>query len=117
MYYKTGLGKKGEELAKQYLLKNNYQIIEQNFRTKLGEIDIIAKDKSELVFVEVKTRTNSQYGEPCEAVDRTKIKHMIRASEYYMYIKKLENEYIRFDVIEVMFVNDKSTINHIKQVI
>lgn len=117
MYYKTDLGRKGEEIARQYLLANNYQIIDKNFRTRLGEIDIIAKDTRELVFVEVKTRTTSQYGKPCEAVDELKIKHILRVAKYYIHIKKLENTYIRFDVIEIMIVNNKYRVNHIKQII
>lgn len=117
MYYKTDLGKKGEELAIQYLLANDYQIIERNFRSRLGEIDIIARDKQELVFIEVKTRTSNQYGEPCEAVDDTKIKHILRVAEYYIYIKKIKNTYMRFDVIEVKVSNDNYKINHIKQIL
>ena len=117
MYYKTKLGKKGEELAIQYLQEHNYKIIDKNFRTRLGEIDIIAKDKQELVFIEVKTRTSNQYGSPSEAVDNIKIKHIEKAAEYYIYIKQLQNEYIRFDVIEVMADNGKYKINHIKQIL
>lgn len=117
MYYKTKLGKKGEELAKQYLIKKDYIIIEQNFRTRLGEIDIIAKARNELVFVEVKTRTTNKYGAPSEAVDDNKIKHITRVAEYYIYIKKLEKSFIRFDVIEVEINNGQHKINHLKQII
>ena len=117
MYYKTKLGKSGEEAAKQYLIEKNYKIIEQNFRTKLGEIDIIAKDENELVFIEVKTRTSNTYGSPCEAVDEEKLKHILRVAEYYIYIKKLEKAFIRFDVLEVMIEKGKTKINHLKQII
>lgn len=117
MYYKTEFGKKGENIASEYLVVNNYEIIDKNFRTKLGEIDIIAKDEKELVFVEVKTRTNRKYGSPCEAVNRRKIKHILKVAEYYIYIKKLEDVYIRFDVIEIILRKDKCIINHIKQII
>lgn len=117
MYYKTALGRRGEEVAIQYLLSRDYKIIERNFRTRFGEIDIIAKEKNELVFIEVKTRSSGQYGEPCEAVDDRKIKHILRVAEYYIYIKRVRNIYIRFDVIEVKVSKEKFEVNHIKQVL
>jgi putative endonuclease len=81
-----------------------------------GEIDIIAQDKNEFVFVEVKTRTSEKYGKPAEAVNSTKQKHLIKTVEYYLYVKKLENEFVRIDVIEIYMYNNKYRINHIKQI-
>ena len=71
------LGRIGEELATKYLAQNKYKIIERNFRCKQGEIDIIAYDlrNKELVFFEVKTRSNFKYGRPSEAVTKVKKKH------------------------------------------
>ena len=68
--YNYNLGKLGEKIAEKYLIKNKYTIIEKNFYSKQGEIDIIAeeKDTREIVFIEVKTRTNSKYGRPKDAV-------------------------------------------------
>ncbi|MCI9177359.1 MAG: YraN family protein [Clostridia bacterium] len=113
---KQNLGKQGEEYAAQYLQTQGYQIIEKNFRCKQGEIDIIAKDKKEYVFVEVKTRTSLQYGMPREAVNSKKQKHIWNATKYYLYKNKLENKFIRFDVIEIYQKQEKVYINHIKQI-
>ncbi len=119
MYQKHEIGKIGENLAAKYLENNDYKILERNFEAKQGEIDIIALDmeKKELVFIEVKTRTNLKYGKPVEAVDKTKQKHLIKTIKYYIYKRHLENEYIRVDVIEIYLHNNKYKINHIKQII
>ena len=93
MYIKQRIGIIGEEIASNYLKSINYEILDRNFNCKQGEIDIIAKDKEEYVFVEVKTRTNKEYGEPVDAVNEIKKKHLQKAIEYYIYINKLENEY------------------------
>ena len=114
---KIDIGKLGENLATKYIISLGYKILERNFRCKFGEIDIIAKDKQELVFIEVKTRTNNLYGKPIDAVNQVKQKHLISAVKYYLYSKKLENEFIRLDVIEVYFQNKFYKINHIKQII
>ena len=95
MYARHELGRIGEETATRYLEKQGYQIIQRNFSCKQGEIDIIAKDKNEYVFIEVKTRQNRHYGMPCEAVDERKQKHIWNATKYYLHLHKLENEYIR----------------------
>ena len=62
------VGKTGEEIAEIYLIKNGYKILERNFSCRQGEIDIIARDIKEIVFVEVKTRTNKKYGEPIDSI-------------------------------------------------
>lgn len=117
MYLKHEIGKIGEDLASKYLEAAGYTIIERNFMARQGEIDIIAKDKKELVFIEVKTRTSDIYGKPVEAVNTQKQKHLLNTIKYYLYSKHLENEFIRIDVIEVYFNNDTYKINHIKQII
>ena len=106
MYIYHEFGKMGEDIAANYLTKNNYKII-----------DIIAREKDEIVFVEVKTRSSCTYGRPSEAVNESKQKHITKAAKYYIYLNKLENYYIRIDVIEVYFSNNKFYINHIKQII
>lgn len=117
MYLKHEIGKIGEDLASKYLEAAGYTIIERNFMARQGEIDIIAKDKKELVFIEVKTRTSDIYGKPVEAVNTQKQKHLLNTIKYYLYSKHLENEFVRIDVIEVYFNNDTYKINHIKQII
>lgn len=115
MYYKQETGKFGEDKATQYLIKKGYKILGKNFRCYFGEIDIIAKDvaTNEIVFVEVKTRCNNKYGTPAEAVDKNKRKHIFKTAKYFLYIHKLEDVFVRIDVIEVY----QNKINHIKQVI
>lgn len=103
MLDKQKLGRIGEDIAVKYLVKRKYRIIERNFKCKIGEIDIIAKDKDELVFIEVKSRTSNQYGNPVDAVNENKQKHIHKSAEYYVYINGAENEYIRFEVIEIYF--------------
>ena len=110
------LGRQGEESAVNYLQKQGYEILQRNFKCKQGEIDIIAKDQKEYVFIEVKTRKSLQYGTPKEAVTQNKKKHIWETSKYYIYRNKLENRYIRFDVIEIYSKEEKFYINHIKNI-
>ena len=117
MYIRHEIGKLGEEIVTQYLNQKGYKIIERNFTCKQGGIDIICIDKKELVFIEVKTRTNDKFGKPVEAVDVNKKKHLFKAIKYYLYSRNLENEYVRIDVIEVYLYEQSYRINHIKQII
>jgi len=117
MYTRHITGRSGEDIAARYLLEKGYQIIERNFRCRKGEIDIIAKDKKEIVFIEVKTRTNENYGRPIDAVTYYKQKHIIKSIQYYLFAKKLENAFIRIDIIEVYQKENKYNINHIKDAI
>lgn len=117
MYKRHEIGKLGEELATKYLMKNDYKIIDRNFECRQGEIDIIALENNEIVFIEVKTRTSLKYGDAVEAVNLVKQKHIIKSAQYYIYKKHLERNYIRIDVIEVYIYNKIYKINHIKQII
>ena len=110
------LGKAGEDVACIYLEQIGYRIIERNFICKQGEIDIIAKDKDEYVFIEVKTRSNLNYGRPKEAVDELKQKHICKSTRFYLYFHNLNNAFVRFDVIEVYFFNNRYKLKHLKQV-
>lgn len=119
MYFKQEIGRWGEKLACQYLEENNYKIIERNFMCRQGEMDIIAKDvpKKEIVFIEVKTRSNLKYGNPSEAVNKAKQSHIKQVARYYLYKNQINNIAIRFDVIEVYMKEKNYTINHIKQIL
>lgn len=108
------LGKKGEIEARKYLESMEYAIVAKNFKCTYGEIDIIAMDKEELVFVEVKTRCSQKYGEARDAVDKIKKKHIKKAATFYIHENELENKFIRFDVIEVYLKDEKFYIRHIK---
>lgn len=99
------LGKSGEETVAEYLKKKGYTIVVINYRCKVGEIDIIAKDNSVLVFVEVKTRSNLNYGAPAEAVTPRKQRQICRAAQWYLTDKKLLDVPARFDVISVLGID------------
>ena len=117
MYVSHELGRIGENIIADYITKLGYKVVERNFACNQGEIDIVAKDKEELVFIEVKTRTDISYGEASEAVTDTKKRHLINSIKYYIYKQKLENQPIRIDVAEVYIKCGKVNINYIKQAI
>ena len=114
MYPDHETGKRGEEITCDFIQKRGMEIIERNYLCKIGEIDIIAKDKEELVFIEVKTRSQEQFGLPSEAVGDTKKKHIYRVAEYYLMKHQLENVYCRLDVVEVYLYEQNYQINYIK---
>lgn len=111
------LGNLGEKIAVEYLQTENYKIIKRNFYCKQGEIDIIAQKQKEIIFIEVKTRTNNSFGIPAEAVNAIKQRHMKQVANYFLCKNDLFEQFIRFDVIEVMLRNGKFKVNHIKQII
>ena len=78
-----------------------------------GEIDIIAKNKDEYVFIEVKTRISNKYGAPRDSVNDNKQKHIKNSAKYYIYLNNLQYKKIRFDVVEV-YIKEKIYINHLK---
>ena len=96
------LGKKGEEIALRFLKKKGYKIIERNYVCKLGEMDIIAREKDTLVFVEVKTRTSMAFGPPQLAVNSTKQMQLSKVALYFLKEKRLEEVKARFDVVAVL---------------
>lgn len=110
------LGNYGEFLAKQYLKAQGYRILEENFRNKLGEIDLIAQDGQTICFVEVKTRQSLRTGQPYEAVTPWKVRKLSQMATSYLKYKYYSLEVpSRFDVISI--VQDKETppeIKHIK---
>ncbi|MBI34698.1 MAG: endonuclease [Flavobacteriales bacterium] len=105
------LGKEGEKIAVKYLKNRGYLIHHTNWRMSNLEVDIIAEDKEELVFVEVKTRSSSEYGEPEEAVVFKKEKDLIRIAAVYLENLELEVS-ARFDIISIIIENEKSNIIH-----
>ncbi len=110
------LGDKGEAQAVEYLKSQGYSILESNFRFKQLEIDIVAQDNEldELVFVEVKTRKNSRYGTPEQAVNRKKLRNLIHAGQIYLKRnnKNLRAKNFRFDIISVL----PDQIKHFKNI-
>lgn len=109
-FYKKLLGRTGEVKAEKFLKRLGYKILAKNYKTVVGEIDIIAKDGDTVVFVEVKTRTNEKYGAPSEAVGVNKrMKYFKVAEEYLIKNYKTTDVLCRFDVIETL----DGQINHI----
>ncbi len=111
---KRDAGKAGEEIAVKYLTEKGFEIIERNYHySNQGEIDIIAKDKNQLVFIEVKSRENLEFGEPEYAINLKKIKQIKKVAELYLFDKGIEEADCRFDVVAIMLNKDKSpVINH-----
>jgi len=96
------LGKKGEEVALRFLKKKGYKIIQQNYVCEMGEMDIIAREKDTLVFVEVKTRTSMAFGPPQLAVNSTKQMQLSKVALYFLKEKRLEDIKARFDVVAIL---------------
>lgn len=117
MYFKQEIGKNGEELAEAYLKLIGYKIIEKNFRCLRGEIDLIALKGREVIFVEIKSRHGKEYGLASESVTKEKLKHIYKSAEYYLITRKMEENDVRIDVIEIYIGKDECYINHLKQVI
>ncbi len=99
--HRRNFGQWGESTAVSYLVQKGYRILERNYRTPYGELDIIAQESDYLVFVEVKTRKNTQFGSPLEAVTYAKQQHLRRAAEIYL-IENPTDLAIRFDVIAIL---------------
>lgn len=117
--YNKQFGDLGEISAAEYLKSNGYQIIEVNYRSRYGELDIICKKAETIVIAEVKTRSGTGFGTPAEAVTKSKTDKIRRTAEKYINENHLEDYIIRFDVIEVYAkkYNDEiliERINHIQ---
>lgn len=100
-FERKSLGQEGEDEAADKLQELGYRILERNYRNKIGEIDILAKDKEVLCFVEVKTKTNDNFGLPEEMVDKRKQKKIIKTAEYYLQENELYDIDWRIDVVAV----------------
>jgi putative endonuclease len=107
------LGKKGEDIAADYLAEEGYKILNRNWRYGKDEIDIIAETDKFIVFIEVKSRSTSYFGEPEDAVDNQKQRFLVRAADAYVNQKEIDLE-VRFDIISIIFEKGKHTIRHIE---
>ena len=95
------LGRLGEDLALGLLKKEGYQILNQNFRAALGELDIVAKEGNTICFIEVRTKTSPEEGHPLESISFSKRRKLIQTALYYLQEKGLTEAHTRFDVIAV----------------
>ncbi|MFA6919202.1 MAG: YraN family protein [Patescibacteria group bacterium] len=98
--YKIKIGKYGEDLASDFLTRRGARIVERNYYTRYGEIDLIALTGDEILFVEVKTRTGSGYGYPEQAINYFKVRHLHKAIQIYLQDKHLDN-FWRLDGVSV----------------
>ena len=101
------IGDAGEKIASGFLRKMGYRILESNFRTPFGEIDIIARQKRVIVFVEVKSRTTSSFGPPYLAVTKLKERHIIKNALFYLKRRRIVNAYWRIDIVSVKLNYDR----------
>ncbi len=114
MKNRHSFGRRGESLAIGFLKKQGYTILETNFRFERAEIDLIAKDRGVLVFVEVKTRRKNTLGEPEDAVTGRKLDQIRKAAQGYLYKRDLADAECRFDVVSIKQSGDETEISHIR---
>ncbi len=110
---RTVVGRRGEEVATAYLRRSGLRIIEQNHRSRLGEIDIICQDHDTIVFVEVKARTATGFAEPWASVGPVKQRRLRRLAEQYVIDHRLESVSVRFDVVSVVLGSGRPAVEHI----
>lgn len=107
-------GKAGEDLAAKFLEQKGFKIIERNYRFERGEIDLIAEEGDELVFVEVKARRSTIFGAPEDAVTEEKQEQVHTVADGYLFEHDIDNRPCRFDVIAIEFRNGKVDIRHLR---
>lgn len=105
--YQKNLGRTGEDLAFDYLKSRSFFILEKNFSSKFGEIDIIAEKNHCLYFIEVKTRSNLNHGAPYEAVNKRKIYHIKKAAQYYLLKNRFEGYKLKIAVFSILIEGEK----------
>ncbi len=108
------LGKKGEEAAVGLLKDSGYRILLKNYKTKLGEIDIVASDKGTICFIEVKTRRSDRFGLPTEAISDSKQRQISKVALMFLKERNLLDKKARFDVVSVLYSKDKPQLGLIK---
>ena len=107
-------GRRGERLALEHLRRQGYRILETNYRSRLGELDIICRDGAAVVFVEVKARTSDTFGSPAEAVHGQKQARLRRLAQQYLLGHEQDQSEVRFDVLAVRLDSDPPAIEHLK---
>ncbi|MDD4062221.1 MAG: YraN family protein [Candidatus Pacebacteria bacterium] len=105
MHNKQDVGIKGEDIACEYLQKNDFQILERNYKTEYVEIDIVASKDDELVFVEVRTKTSERFGSPEETIKKDKTRRLRRGALGYAQRKNYKGQY-RIDLICIVLNNN-----------
>jgi putative endonuclease len=116
MNLKQDIGRYGEDRAANFLEDLGYEIIDRNWRSQVGEIDLVARDKDGLVFVEVKTRSGSGFGHPFEAITANKVARMRRLVADWCIAKQVSGVKVRLDAIAVLITGGRVHIEHLKEV-
>jgi putative endonuclease len=106
-------GNEGEALAEAFLLKKGYKILDRQYLTRLGEIDLVAKDGNEVVFVEVKMRRTADFGYPEESVTPRKLKKIAMTAELYLRTRNVLASPYRIDVISILGTHESHEIVHL----
>ena len=101
--FRLSLGEQGEMAACRFLKTRGYEILEKNYKCKLGEIDVIARRQGRLAFVEIKTRTSARFGTPQEAVDLRKQEKIFKVAQWYLKEKKILRSPIAFDIVAILW--------------
>lgn len=109
-------GDASEKLAEMYLLQKGYTILDRQFLTRLGEIDLVAEDGNEIVFIEVKARHTAMFGYPEAAVTKTKLRKIGQAAEVYLRAKDLIRRSFRVDVVAIEFQFNPPRVTHYQAV-
>jgi putative endonuclease len=104
----------GEDLALRYLLRRGYKLVERNYRKRRGEIDLIVRKEETLVFVEVKLRRSTGFGEPLEAVTARKQATIRSLAEQYLADNQPDFDTLRFDVVGILATPSGTRIDHIE---
>lgn len=108
-------GSEAEELACAYLESKGWRILERNYFFERSEVDIVAYDDRAIVFVEVKMRSNTRFGQPEEFVTEKKVKHVFKAAEAWMYERKMDGSPMRFDIVGILQTgNEAPEFKHIE---
>jgi len=107
--HNLNIGRLGEDIARRYLEKKGYSIVDQNYKNKYAEIDLIAQYKDNLIFVEVKTRIGEQFGIPEDAINRNKLRRLIRNAQVYMMRKNYDLDF-RIDAVCIVLDENKQPI-------
>lgn len=108
--HNLNIGRLGESIARDYLKKKGYIIIDQNYKNKYAEIDLITRDKDNLVFVEVKTRIGEQFGVPEDAINKDKTRRLVRNAQAYMAYNAKNYKSYRIDAVCIVLDENKQPV-------
>ena len=113
MDHRPQLGRSGEDAAADHFRRLGYEVVERNFRTRAGEIDLVARDAGTVVFCEVKTRRTDRWGLPAEAVNPRKQARLRRLAGEWLSLRRPGRVQVRFDVVSVIVAGDECEVTHL----